>query len=65
MVENTLSVGRISEGFVLDHIEAGKSMEIYKLTVRIFSRSLRNGCILTMTFLFENLYPMDVMQSQN
>ena len=30
MVENTLSVGRISEGFVLDHIEAGESMEIYK-----------------------------------
>ena len=30
MVENRLSVGRISEGFVLDHIEAGKSMEIYK-----------------------------------
>ena len=30
MVENTLSVGRISEGFVLDHIEVGKSMEIYK-----------------------------------
>ena len=30
MVENTLSVGRISEGFVLDHIEAGKSMDIYK-----------------------------------
>ena len=30
MVEYTLSVGRISEGFVLDHIEAGKSMEIYK-----------------------------------
>ena len=30
MVENTLSVGRISEGFVLDHIEAGKSKEIYK-----------------------------------
>ena len=25
-----LSVGRISEGFVLDHIQAGKSMEIYK-----------------------------------
>ena len=23
-------VGRISEGFVLDHIQAGKSMEIYK-----------------------------------
>ena len=30
MVENTLTVGKISEGFVLDHIEAGKSMEIYK-----------------------------------
>ena len=30
MVRNTLNVGRISEGFVLDHIEAGKSMEIYR-----------------------------------
>lgn len=30
MVKNTLNVGRISEGFVLDHVEAGKSMEIYK-----------------------------------
>lgn len=30
MVKNTLNVGQISEGFVLDHIEAGKSMEIYK-----------------------------------
>lgn len=30
MVKNTLNVGSISEGFVLDHIEAGKSMEIYK-----------------------------------
>ena len=30
MVKNTLNVGRISEGFVLDHIEAGKSMEIYR-----------------------------------
>lgn len=30
MVDNTLNVGRISEGFVLDHIEAGKCMEIYK-----------------------------------
>ena len=29
-MEHTLNVGRISEGFVLDHIEAGKSMEIYK-----------------------------------
>ena len=30
MVENTLNIGRISEGFVLDHIQAGKSMDIYK-----------------------------------
>ena len=30
MVKNTLNVGSISEGFVLDHIEAGKSMEIYR-----------------------------------
>lgn len=30
MIEHTLSVGRIAEGFVLDHIQAGKSMEIYK-----------------------------------
>ena len=30
MLENTLTVGRIAEGFVVDHIEAGKSMEIYK-----------------------------------
>ena len=30
MVNNTLNVGRIEEGFVLDHIQAGKSMEIYK-----------------------------------
>lgn len=30
MVENTLRVGSISEGFVLDHIQAGYSMEIYK-----------------------------------
>lgn len=29
-MKNTLNVGRISEGFVLDHIEAGKSMDIYK-----------------------------------
>lgn len=27
---NTLNVGRLEEGFVLDHIQAGKSMEIYK-----------------------------------
>lgn len=30
MLKNTLNVGRISEGFVLDHIQAGKCMEIYK-----------------------------------
>ena len=30
MSENILSVGRIEEGFVLDHIQAGKSMDIYK-----------------------------------
>ena len=30
MVKNTLNVGRISEGFVLDHIHAGRSMDIYK-----------------------------------
>ena len=29
-MRSTLNVGRISEGFVLDHIQAGKSMEIYK-----------------------------------
>ena len=28
-MNNTLNVGQISEGFVLDHIQAGKSMEIY------------------------------------
>ena len=30
MIENTLNIGKISEGFVLDHIQAGKSMDIYK-----------------------------------
>ena len=29
-MKNTLNVGRLEEGFVLDHIQAGKSMEIYK-----------------------------------
>lgn len=29
-MENTLSVGKIKEGFVLDHIKAGRSMDIYK-----------------------------------
>lgn len=29
MVKNTLNVSGISEGFVLDHIRAGKSMDIY------------------------------------
>lgn len=28
-VKHTLNVGKISEGFVLDHIQAGKSMDIY------------------------------------
>ena len=31
MVKNTLNVGQISEGFVLDHIQAGRSMDIYIL----------------------------------
>ena len=30
MLNNTLSVGKIEEGFVLDHIQAGRSMDIYK-----------------------------------
>ena len=30
MVKNTLTGGRIEEGFVLDHIQAGRSMDIYK-----------------------------------
>lgn len=30
MSKSTLNVSSISEGFVLDHIQAGKSMEIYK-----------------------------------
>lgn len=29
-MKNTLNVGRLSEGFVLDHIQAGRSMDIYK-----------------------------------
>ena len=29
-MNNTLNIGRISDGFVLDHIQAGKSMDIYK-----------------------------------
>lgn len=29
MVKNSLNVSTLSEGFVLDHIQAGKSMEIY------------------------------------
>lgn len=28
-VKNTLNVGNLVEGFVLDHIQAGKSMDIY------------------------------------
>ena len=30
MAVSVLNVGRIEEGFVLDHIEAGRSMDIYK-----------------------------------
>ena len=30
MVQNTLTIGKINDGFVLDHIQAGKSMDIYK-----------------------------------
>ena len=30
MVKNTLNVGRIEEGFVLDHIQTGRSMDIYQ-----------------------------------
>ena len=30
MGKSVLNVGRISEGFVLDHIQAGKSMDIYR-----------------------------------
>ena len=30
MIKNTLNVGNIEEGFVLDHIQAGRSMDIYK-----------------------------------
>ena len=30
MQKNSLNVSSISEGFVLDHIKAGKCMEIYK-----------------------------------
>ncbi len=29
-MKNMLNVGKIEEGFVLDHIQAGKSMDIYK-----------------------------------
>ena len=30
MMKNSLNISTISEGFVLDHIQAGRSMEIYK-----------------------------------
>ncbi len=30
MMKNSLNISTISEGFVLDHIQSGKSMEIYK-----------------------------------
>lgn len=31
MTKNSLNISSISEGFVLDHIQAGQSMEIYRL----------------------------------
>ncbi len=30
MIKNSLNLSTLSEGFVLDHIQAGKSMEIYQ-----------------------------------
>ena len=30
MIKNSLNVSTLSEGFVLDHIQSGKSMDIYK-----------------------------------
>lgn len=30
MIKNSLNLSTLSEGFVLDHIQAGKSMDIYK-----------------------------------
>ena len=50
-----LNVGKIEEGFVLDHIKAGKSLSIYhhlqldKLdcTVAIIKRSLPFRCTIT------------------
>ncbi len=30
IMNSTLNVGRLTEGFVLDHIQAGKSMDIYR-----------------------------------
>ena len=33
MVKIQLNVGSISEGFVLDHIEAGRSMDIYNICI--------------------------------
>ena len=35
-IKNTLNVGSIEEGFVLDHIQAGKSMDIYKVPDRLY-----------------------------
>ena len=33
MLKNTLNVGRIEEGFVLDHIQAGRCMDIYNIFI--------------------------------
>ena len=45
MVENTLNVGSISEGFVLDHIQAGRSMDKLDCCVAIIknARSSKMG----------------------
>mgnify|MGYP000758908406 CR=1 FL=1 len=37
-----LNVGKIEEGFVLDHIEAGKSLTIYHLCLLYTSPSPRD-----------------------
>ena len=46
MLNNTLSVGKIEEGFVLDHIQAGRSMDIYKYLHRIYNMRILAGILL-------------------
>ena len=40
-----LNVGQLNEGFVLDHIEAGKSMEIYRY-LKLDKMCIRDRCNL-------------------